>query len=328
MRIKVSIIIPVYNGERFLRRAIESVVNQTYTGEYEILLVDDGSTDMTAAICKEYTDQYPFVRYHYHDNMGIAQTREKAVGLAKGEYLCWIDADDYVSHDLLKVAMQKIKETGADICFLSWQSVWENGAIQDHQMKEGRSLVEWQKKAVAGEISASWLYISKKELWIDERAPWQVCRCGEDAYMTPILFKKANNIVSVPEILYYHIEDNPFSVTHSSYSGLKLLGIGYATYLRFKLSLENYPDLVEKLGKYTLRMLTRAYAVSVYLNDLDEDQRESVRTYILDVADHLKDQSFRNRYRVFFIRHRWNRLLALMGMMSVNRKNRQNKREK
>lgn len=321
---QVSISICVYNGEKYLKRAIESVVNQTYEGEYEVLLLDDGSTDDSATICKEYTERYPFVQYHYHENMGLARTRERAVDLAKGEFLCWVDADDYVSPDLLKVTMQKIKETGADICFLSWQAVWENGKAQNHRMGE-RSLEEWRKQAIAGEFTSAWVYISKRKLWINEKTPWQVWRNAEDAYLTPILFKKAENIVSVPEILYHYKHDNPSSTTHS-YSGMKLLGVGFATYTRFKLSLENCPDLVEELGKYALRMLTRAYAVGTYLNDLNVDQKELLRTYILEVADHLNNYSFRNRYRVFFIRHRWNGIMRIIGRISFDKKKRQNKK--
>lgn len=141
MNYKVSVIIPVYNGEQFLRRAVGSVLNQSYEGEYEILLVDDGSKDGTAAICKEYAETYDFVHYHYHENMGIAKTRERAVELAQGEYVYFVDADDYISLDLLEKVMEKIEETGADICMLSWRDIFEGGRIVDHVMTE-RSLVE------------------------------------------------------------------------------------------------------------------------------------------------------------------------------------------
>lgn len=322
----VSVIIPVYNGEKYLRRAIESIINQTYTGEYEVLLLDDGSTDGTAAICKEYVEKYPsFVRYHYHDNVGLGRSRERAATLAQGDYLCWVDSDDYVSPDLLKITMQKIKETNADICVFSWQAVQKNGRIINIFMNERQSLSDWKKLTITGNITSVCTYICKKELWNNEQMPWQVWRNGEDSYITPILFKKAKNIVSVPDILYYYFVQNTSSITHT-YSGIGLLGIGYCYYLKFKISLENYPEIVDHVGKYALRMLTRAYAVGACLKDLDEEKRELLRTWILYVADHLKNQSFRNRYRVFFIRHRWDHVMAFVGKLSLDKKKRQNKK--
>lgn len=324
MNYKVSVIIPVYNGEEFLRRAVDSVINQSYDGAYEVLLIDDGSKDGTAAICKEYEEKYPFVRYHYHDNVGLARSREIAAGIAKGDYLCWVDVDDYISSDLLKKVMQKIEETGADICMLGWRDIFKGGRTVDH-IKTERSLVEWRKQPIIGQISAVWSYICKKELWNNEKMAWQVWRNAEDAYITPILFHKAKKIVSVPEILYYYDHTNESSITNS-YSGIKLLGTGYCTYLRFQTAIAHYPDLVDQVGKYALRMLTRAYAVGTYLKDIDEEQRELLRSYILEVSEKLPHPSFRNKYRVFFIKHRWDTLMALVGKMSLDKKKRQNKK--
>lgn len=324
MNYKVSVIIPVYNGEQFLRRAVDSVLNQSYQGEYELLLVDDGSKDGTAAICKEYAEKYPFVRYHYHDNVGLARSREIAAGLAKGDYLCWVDADDYISVDLLKITIQKIEETGADICMFSWQDIYEDGKTMGRVVRD-QSLYEWRKLAVTGKITSVCTYICKRELWNNEKMAWQVWRNAEDAYITPILFQKAKKIVSVPDILYFYTHNNPSSIT-GSYSGVKLMGIGYVTYLRFKSAQENYPELAGQVGKYALRMLTRAYAVATYLKDLDEEKRELLRSYILDVESHLPHPSFRNKYRVFFIKHRWDRVMALVGKMSLDKKKRQNKK--
>ena len=212
-RLKISVIIPVYNGEKFLRRAIDSVVNQTYTGEYEILLLDDGSTDGTATICKEYAKKYPFVHYHYQFNMGISKTRERAVELARGDYLCWVDADDYVSPDLLKVTLEKLEPIGADICVFSWQARWRDGKLINH-IREKSSLKEWRKNVISGGICTVWSYICRRELWENERAPWQVAKCGEDIIKTINIFSKARSIVSVKSILYYYMADNPASITH------------------------------------------------------------------------------------------------------------------
>ena len=327
MNYKVSVIIPVYNGEKFLRRAIDSVVNQSYDGEYEVLLVDDGSKDGTAAICKEYAERFPFVHYFYHDNRGISKTRERAVELAQGEYLCWVDADDYVSSDLLKLVMEKLEEAAPDICAFSYRGICEDGKITDHLM-EDFSLKEWRKRSIMGKTTPVWSYISKKELWQNVNAPWEVAKSGEDAFMTVTVFGKAKSIIPVGPILYYHIEDNPDSIMHTV-SGLRMLGGGYAFYHRFKIAGKDFPDIADKVGNNALRWLTRAYAVSAYLKDLKEEEREKIRTYILEVADDMKQVNFRNKYRVFLVRHQLNGMIEFLGKISYKgqvRKNNKNRK--
>lgn len=311
MNSSVSVIIPVYNGEKFLRRAIESVVNQTYIGDYEVLLIDDGSIDDTAAICKEYAEKYSFVRYCYHDNMGISKTRERAVELAQGDYLCWVDTDDYISPDLLKLTMEKIEATGADICTFSWQGIYEDGRTVNH-LRKNLSIDEWRKQTMTGELAAVWSYICRKNLWDGEKSTWQVKKSAADSYMTPILFQKTNKIVAVPQILYYYKQDNPYSISHIQ-SGLRILGGGYAFYCRFKMCLEKYPEMADSVGRKALRWLIRAYCVSTYLEDLSENEREMIRSYILDVESHMNGVSFKYANRIFFIRHRWNKVVKLLG---------------
>lgn len=326
MSIKVSVIVPVYNGENFLRRAIESIVNQTYTSEYELLLLDDGSTDGTAAICKEYAEKYPFVRYHYQENVGLTRARENAIKLVQGKYIGWLDSDDYVSPNLLEVTMKKIEETGADICVYSYRGIYANGKTKEYIRKD-QSLSDWRKGALTGEVTSVWSYICKKELWENEPFPWQVWRCGEDGYITPIVFQKAKSIVSVPEILYFYMLDNPESMTHN-YSGIKLFGSGYALYHRFNMGIQNFPETEDYLGNKTLRLFARAYCVSAYLKDLKEEDREIIRTYILDVADRMKRVPFRNAYRVFLIRHRWNSVIEFMGKLSCKDRDAKNEKAK
>jgi glycosyltransferase involved in cell wall biosynthesis len=96
----VSVIVAVYNGERFLAEAIESILAQTYPS-YEIIVVDDGSTDRT----KEIALSYPNVKYLYQANAGTAAARNRGIQIARGEYLAFLDADDLWMHDKLSIQM-------------------------------------------------------------------------------------------------------------------------------------------------------------------------------------------------------------------------------
>lgn len=320
----MSVIIPVYNGQLFLRRAIDSVISQTYTNKYEVILLDDGSTDNTSNICKEYENHYPFVRYYYHENMGISKTRERAIELAKGDYLCWVDSDDTISSDLLKFTMTKLEETDADICAFSYQGIREDGKITNHLM-EDYSLDEWRKRTITGKTTPVWSYISRRELWLNEKSPWQVSKSGEDSFMTMTIFEKAKKIVSISPILYFHIEDNPFSIMHTS-SGLGILGGGYAAYLRFNKAIKRYPDVANDVGNKAIRWLIRAYCVSVFLRDLDEGKLEEIRTCILEIRTNLNYISFRNKVKIFLISNRWDNILKFLGKLVYDKVTQRNKK--
>lgn len=102
MEVFISLIIPVYNAEKYLEQCLESAVNQSYS-HYEILLVNDGSSDNSGCICLKYRDKYPFVRIIQHEhNLGLMQSWHHAVHVANGTFIAFLDSDDWVSRDYLK----------------------------------------------------------------------------------------------------------------------------------------------------------------------------------------------------------------------------------
>ena len=116
----VSIIIPVYNCEKYLRRCLDSVFAQDYDN-YEVICIDDGSTDGSSGIIKEYK-----VEYIYQENQGQAAARNKGITLAKGEWLCFVDADDSVEPDYLSKLINGIKDN-TDIVVCHIKRINENG---------------------------------------------------------------------------------------------------------------------------------------------------------------------------------------------------------
>lgn len=111
----VSIIMPVYNGEKYIKEAIESIINQTYSN-WELLIVDDGSTDNTASIIKEFNDSR--IKYMYQKNQGPSAARNKGLDLAEGNYIAFIDADDmYVNEKLEKQVAYLEENSDVDIVY-------------------------------------------------------------------------------------------------------------------------------------------------------------------------------------------------------------------
>ncbi len=123
----ISVLVPVYNVEKYLRRCLDSILAQTYT-DYEVVLVDDGSTDQSGALCDAYAAEHDCIRVIHQKNAGLAQVRNVSVAAARGEYITFVDSDDAVEPQLLETLMRDLRETGSDISICSWSEVSDDGA--------------------------------------------------------------------------------------------------------------------------------------------------------------------------------------------------------
>lgn len=115
---KVSVIIPVYNVEKFLIKCLGSVINQTYLN-LEIILVDDGSTDSSGKICDEFALKDNRICVIHKENGGLSSARNAALDIATGEYICFVDSDDFICENLISESIAKIQETDSDVCMFS-----------------------------------------------------------------------------------------------------------------------------------------------------------------------------------------------------------------
>lgn len=126
----ISVIIPVYNVEKYLRKCLDSVVSQTYR-DIEIILVDDGSTDFSGSICDEYALKDRRIQVYHETNKGVSNARNKGLQIAKGEWVLFIDSDDWIDTQLLEVCWERIcKVEDADICFFGHKEVVDTGKSQ------------------------------------------------------------------------------------------------------------------------------------------------------------------------------------------------------
>lgn len=124
----ISIIIPVYNVEKYLDRCMESIINQTYKN-IEILLIDDGSSDNSFEICKKYQNKYPYVKAFTQKNNGQGSARNKGINEAVGDLITFIDSDDYVDHRMFETLVNIKNESKADIVGCSIEVVGPKGHI-------------------------------------------------------------------------------------------------------------------------------------------------------------------------------------------------------
>lgn len=175
---KVSIIVPVYNVEQYLRQCLDSVVAQTYT-DREIIIVNDGSTDSSLEICKEYVAKYPEIILLEQENAGAAASRQAGLEIASGDYIGFVDSDDWLEPNMYEKMMAAAENTGAEIVFCNVYRneskkeapYLEDGFYDRERMEKeifSRLLASFDKDKQENSIRwCNWLRIYKKTL-IDE----------------------------------------------------------------------------------------------------------------------------------------------------------------
>lgn len=138
----VSIIVPVYNAEEYLRNLLDSVRRQTF-GDYELILVDDGSTDDSLAICKTYQQQDARIRVIHQDNAGASAARNRGIAECVGEYLTFWDADDEVEPDILMVMVDSAQKNKSDlvVCGIYTDLIEKNKVVSSSMMSEPDQVV-------------------------------------------------------------------------------------------------------------------------------------------------------------------------------------------
>lgn len=122
----VSILLPAYNVAQFLSQCLDSIVNQSYQC-LQVIVVDDGSQDNTLEIAKSFAEKYPFVEVHHQENKGVASARNKLISLAKGDYVLFVDSDDWIEKDMIECLLKTLDETQADIAVCGF--IKESGGV-------------------------------------------------------------------------------------------------------------------------------------------------------------------------------------------------------
>lgn len=153
----ITVIIPVYNVEKYVARCLDSVIGQTYK-DLEIIVVDDGSTDDSGCICDAYAQKDNRIKVAHKENGGLSSARNVALDIAKGEYIAFLDSDDYLDVKAFEKCIDKLNKTGADVCMFAHYTVNEENCI-DHTLPFERDF--YQDKEIQQEILPR--FIGKKQ---------------------------------------------------------------------------------------------------------------------------------------------------------------------
>lgn len=301
---RISVIVPCYNVKDYLEECVESLLVQSFDS-YEILLVDDGSSDDTSAIVDRYADKYPNVRAIHKQNGGLSSARNAGLDAAKGDYIAFVDSDDLVYPDYLKSLYETATRCHAGITVCGYEKFENESGIVSFD--EEKVLSGHEALRVLGDIyhpenvlfTVAWNKLYKAELFRKYRIPEG--RIHEDVFAAHRLIGKAGLVAAIPDVLYrYRIRNGSITspekkqdVRHLDYSDgmldrLKAMRNMYDADLEKQMAEANLRGLYEimidfdddTVRKHRLIGWYRRRAIYVLLTHLNKMFRETRTNYI------------------------------------------------
>lgn len=212
MGLKLSVIVPIYKVEKYLAKCVDSLLKQDLSPEeYEIILVDDGSPDRCGEICDEYASHFANIKVVHRENGGLSAARNSGIDVAQGQYVQFVDSDDYLEQNVLKSLVTKMETDNLDILRFNYQNVNERYEVFDPN-KDGKRYVDYRDEVCDGLFFLTnrlgpgcyaWQFIIKCEL-LDG------CRFKEGIYFedtewTPRLLEKAKRVTSTDMMVYNYL---------------------------------------------------------------------------------------------------------------------------
>ena len=238
----ISVIVPIYNVADYLRYAMESLVNQTYK-DFEVILVNDGSTDNSGQLCDQYASEYDWVSAYHKVNGGLSDARNYGVTKAKGDWIVFLDPDDYFEPCALELLTELQERTGARIVAGKGKDTYDHDSYQNYQINEEMlakatllSSEETLVEVLYGTIAtvSAWAKLFPRD--IVEKHPYPKGKIYEDLYVISDFLKEVES-VCVIDLGIYHYFRRPNSITLSNFN---------SKHYDFYHSMNHLEDVVQK----------------------------------------------------------------------------------
>lgn len=312
----ISIIIPIYNAEKYLRRAVDSILNQTFS-DWELILVDDGSSDCCGEICDEYAGKDGRIQVLHRKNQGVSASRNAGLDIASGEYIYFLDSDDYLPTQALHILYSRMIKENADIVFAGHSRVEADGCIHcdSGNWPELKTTEEIQRAVLQNRLpNFVWGKLYRKKLWEGIRMPeGQVM---EDLYVCPSIFMKANRIILNKTSLYFYSHENIQSIM--AVSGEKYTRLRYGKFIAWKeherIAKKYFPEEIKKCIQEALYAALRARCLGAGTDVLTVRERQEIDSYLR--RNVLLADNGRDRYLSRIILGKHEILLCLLGIMT------------
>lgn len=266
---KISIIVPIYNVDKYLRRYLDSIINQTYKN-IEIILVNDGSKDNSLNICKEYQKKDQRIIIIDQKNAGLSMARNNGIEKATGDYISFVDSDDVISSNMCDYLIKSIKESNSDISLCLFKAFYKDIVFDDEYKNISIGKDEAIKELLIDRkiLSHANDKLYKRELFNNIRFPKG--KKYEDILVIYKLFLKADNISLVDTTLYgYFLRDDSITGNYN---------------------IDTNKDFIEAVNKRYDKLVK----IDKYSDYAKLNRTNSVLRYYLDIAKFRKKDIFKN----------------------------------
>lgn len=311
--IKYSFIVPVYNTEKYLKKCLDSLVNQTYK-DFEIIVVNDGSTDKSSNIISKYQKKYKNIIVIDKENEGLSMARNRGVQKSSGKYIIFVDSDDYVSNKLLEEVDKKIDDS--DI--LRFQIATEDEEytkINEYHEEGFESMCGYDAFKYLSSyhfVEPAWCYVIRKNYYIENKFSFKKGVYHEDFGLIPYVIYKARKVKSVDFIGYYYIQRNGSIMNNNDYKKtVKKAFDMLEQYKTMRLFAKNI-NRKNNLDDYFLSYISNS--VIVKARELKKDEK---KVYInelkkLNVFDGVLVNTRIRRFKKYLMKHNLNLYLKVV----------------
>lgn len=311
--IKYSFIVPVYNTEKYLKKCLDSLVNQTYK-DFEIIVVNDGSTDKSSNIISKYQKKYKNIIVIDKENEGLSMARNRGVQKTSGKYIIFVDSDDYVSNKLLEEVDKKIDDS--DI--LRFQIATEDEEytkINEYHEEGFESMCGYDAFKYLSSyhfVEPAWCYVIRKNYYIENKFSFKKGVYHEDFGLIPYVIYKARKVKSVDFIGYYYIQRNGSIINNNDYKKtVKKAFDMLEQYKTMRLFAKNI-NRKNNLDDYFLSYISNS--VIVKARELKKDEK---KVYInelkkLNVFDGVLVNTRIRRFKKYLMKHNLNLYLKVV----------------
>lgn len=293
----VSIIVPIYNAEKYLDSCIQSVLRQTYTN-WELILIDDGSTDKSGRIAEEYGFADERITVFHQKNLGVSLARNQGIDEATGNYVVFLDADDELIEDCLAKTVNIAEETNADV--VAGRSCENQELFQDRIIWTGAEALENSLKDHLFTYSACAKLIRREFIGKTRFTP--DIRINEDSYFVFQLLCKQNVFVLTNDVIYFY-RANSESSSRTVFSE-KYFDILKVSDLKYKKIEEQFPQMHDLAKNMLLKARMNVLRIlAVRTRDEYRDVEKKLLEYILDNKEDYIPSSKEYNQWMFILSH-------------------------
>ncbi|MBR4117148.1 MAG: glycosyltransferase [Clostridia bacterium] len=268
--LKVSVIVPVYNVEDYLPKCLDSLVNQTIDN-YEVIVVNDGSPDNSQEIIDRYAKEYPqIIKPFIKENGGLSDARNFGIKKASGEYIAFVDSDDYVDIDMYELMYNKAKETNSDVVNCAYSHVIDRTVHRNYYGGSmrffGKSVAESPKiLRYANSIACNKIF--RREFWLNNNFEFPVGQWFEDSALIYNVMGSANKVECVNIPFYYYVKTREDSITNTVDERIFDIFKSVKSIVEFYNKFPQSPELQEEITYLCLRhTLARAFKFDKKVN--------------------------------------------------------------